>query len=321
MFLRRFEILLFAASSIITLSALEVAIRVIDPFGISYYEEERRYALEKVADAKLHFHHPFSWKTEYQGVKVDFNEFGLRDEPIGAKPDQEYRILVLGDSVTFGWGIEKQATFCSQLQNILNAKFGRPVRVINAGVGGYNTVQEYLFLKDTGVTFEPDMMILVYTAENDTAPFGRRLDTFATLEGSLLWRSWLYRLASHAFYFGWLGDVGHDQRAVRRSAGWQESIKTIGQLRNLSEEKRIPLLLFYFRWLATPMNTELLADLRKVVGLDRVIDVGQWFMGEPLTEFVNSKVDSHPNTRAHKRIAERMAPYVLQYSIRGATVS
>jgi GDSL-like lipase/acylhydrolase family protein len=313
-FMRRFEILLFVASSIIALSSMELAIRLIDPLGISYYEEERRYSREKVYDGTLQFRHPFSWKTEYQGVKVDFNEFGLRDEPIRAKSDEEYRLLVLGDSVTFGWGIEKHSTFCSQLQDILNAKLGRPVRVINAGVGGYNTVQEFLFLKDRAVSFKPDMVILVYTAENDTEVFApRRLDTFNKIEDSVLWHSWLYRLASHAFYYGWMWEVEHDETAVRRSGGWQESIQTIAQLRDFSEGQGIPILLFYFRWLSSPRNTALLTDIQEVLGMHRAIDMSPWFAGEPIAEFINSKVDSHPNTRAHKRIAERMAPYLLGY--------
>lgn len=314
-FLRKFEVLLFTVSSVITLSSIEVAIRFIDPLGISYYEEERRYAREKVADAKLRFHHPFSWKTQYQGVEVAFNEFGLRDEPIGAKPENEYRILVLGDSVTFGWGTEKQSTFCAQVQKILNGTIGRSVRVINAGVGGYNTVQEFVFFRNTGVKFEPDLVILVYTAENDTEPFAeRRSDIFKRIEDSVLWHSWFYRLASHALYYGWLGEIGHDEIAVQSSTGWQESIKTIEQLRNLSEERKIPILLFYFRWSETHLNRNLLANIRKVVGAERVIDMGEWFAGQPLSEFVNSKIDSHPNSRAHKYIAEKMAPYLVQYS-------
>jgi hypothetical protein len=311
---RRYEGLLLGFSSLLTLSVVETAIRLIDPFGISYYEEEKRYAREKVADAELHFRHPFSWKTRYQGVEVSFNELGLRDEPIGVRQDNEYRILVLGDSVTFGWGIERDATFCVGLQQKLNEQLERPIRVINAGVGGYNTEQEFLLFKEKELALAPDMVVLVYTAENDTESYrAQSSDPLNTIEGRVLWNSWFYRLASHAYYYGWLRSVRHDVAAVRQSNGWQASIAAIRQLKELTEERKISFVLFYFRWLETSLNAVLLDDIQQAVAPVVVIDIGEWFAGRPLSAYVNSKIDTHPNAHAHKRIAENMATHLLKY--------
>lgn len=310
----RYEGILFGFSSVIALGAAEAVIRLNDPLGISYYEEEGRYTREKVADPELLFRHPPSRKTHYQGVEVSFNELGLRDEPIGVKQSNEYRILVLGDSVAFGWGVEQDATFCARVQKILNAQLGRPVRVINTGVGGYSSVQELLFFKGKGVTFQSDTVVLVYT-ENDTEPYGRQLsDPLRVIEGTILWKSWLYRLASHAYYYGWLGNAIHDTAAVRESVGWQESIGAIRQLRELTEERKIPLILFYFRWRETSLNTALLKDVQQAATPAPVIDIGEWFAGQSPSEYMNSKIDSHPNHRAHKLIAEKMARYLLERS-------
>ena len=47
--------------------------------------------------------------------------------------DDAFRILVLGDSFTFGYGVENDETYSVQLQNLLNERLDRTVEVVNAG--------------------------------------------------------------------------------------------------------------------------------------------------------------------------------------------
>ena len=54
---------------------------------------------------------PGSTTQRYQGVGLRYNETGLRDDPIGPKADGEFRVIVLGDAITLGWGVEPAATF------------------------------------------------------------------------------------------------------------------------------------------------------------------------------------------------------------------
>jgi len=79
------------------------------------------------------------------------------------KPDNYYRILVLGDSFTFGVGVEDSQTFCYLLQEYLN-KSSRDNKVkyevLNSGVPSYVPLIEYLYLKNEGVKFNPDLVIL-----------------------------------------------------------------------------------------------------------------------------------------------------------------
>ena len=90
------------------------------------------------------------WHGIYQHRPVQINNHGLRDqEDVAPKRGNERRILLLGDSITFGYDIDFKETYGEQLEGMLNnhEKQKFVYRVLNAGVLGYNTEQEARFLK------------------------------------------------------------------------------------------------------------------------------------------------------------------------------
>ena len=100
---------------------------------------------------------------------VRINENGLRDRPHSyeRKNDVE-RILVLGDSFAWGYGVEESERFSQLLEKSLD------VEVINAGVSGYSTDQELLWYRNEGIKYETDLVILVL-AGNDVGDNDRQL--------------------------------------------------------------------------------------------------------------------------------------------------
>jgi len=166
--LRR-EIILTLSSILISLITVEVAIRMLDPLGVSYFQEASRYHLDKLPDPFLVYKHAPGLQQTYQGVRVSINELGLRDHNLVKKQDGELRILLLGDSVTFGWGVPIEATFGRKLESALALQRGRTVRTVNTGVGSYNTVQEYTVLRTYADIIEPDVVVLLYV-NNDIEP-------------------------------------------------------------------------------------------------------------------------------------------------------
>ena len=105
----------------------------------------------------------------FAGVPVRINRLGLRDdrEYDLAKRPNTFRILVLGDSVTFGHGSAGEHTYPALLERRLNA--WRPDvdwQVWNAAVPGYNTAQELAHLLEVGPSFHPDLVIVGFF-END----------------------------------------------------------------------------------------------------------------------------------------------------------
>jgi lysophospholipase L1-like esterase len=72
---------------------------------------------------------------------------------------------VVGDSFAFGWGVEGDQTFSARLQDGLAAR-GNEAAVLNAGVPGYSTDQEYLIWRRLGPQVRPVVAILLIS-DND----------------------------------------------------------------------------------------------------------------------------------------------------------
>jgi hypothetical protein len=94
------------------------------------------------------------------------NAEGLRstfDVPY-KKPDGHYRILALGDSFTEGEGVNDDENFCFLLNGLLNNDPDSDVTydVLDAGVESYAPILEYLYLKEKGIKFNPDLVVMFY---------------------------------------------------------------------------------------------------------------------------------------------------------------
>ena len=116
-----------------------------------------------VLDAQLGWRHAPGLEKVFanedgKGCLVVTNEFGNRGPAHG--PERRpgtYRILVLGDSFTEGVHVGEEELFTALLEQ------DDPVlEVVNAGVGGYGTVQELLFLREEGRKFDPDLVIKMF---------------------------------------------------------------------------------------------------------------------------------------------------------------
>ncbi|HEV8268258.1 MAG TPA: SGNH/GDSL hydrolase family protein [Thermoanaerobaculia bacterium] len=108
-----------------------------------------------------------SGETDAAGttVRVAINAAGFRDvERATAKVAGTSRIAVLGDSFVFGSGVVEEA----RMTNLLEARLGGRAEVLNFGVPGYGTDQEWLLLKRDVVRYRPDIVVLVFYV-NDLA--------------------------------------------------------------------------------------------------------------------------------------------------------
>jgi lysophospholipase L1-like esterase len=318
----RAGIMISSASFLLSIGAVELVIRAVDPLGISYYEQAGDYMRDKLPDDQLIFRHKPSWETRYGDVRVTYNERGLRDRPILPKGNDEYRILALGDSVTFGTGVDQDKTFAARLEPLLQGRLHRPVRVINSGVGGYNTVQEVTYFKRDGLPLQPDLVLLTYV-QNDievnrgpfdpwaqSSPWGKSFpDMVVTLVGKL----WFYRLIHHTYTYAlpkpqW----GATTTSPQEARGWRESMAALEELVAICTERKIPLIIF-FRRMDADENPLLLADVVRHAQGVPVKDMAPWFAGLKVASVVNSKVDGHPNAEGHRVMAEHMAEDIMDY--------
>jgi hypothetical protein len=121
-----------------------------------------------------HFQYFEGFAVKLNRTIIQINSDGFRDREFSVeKPNNTVRIIVLGDSFTFGWGINNSDTYPKvlekKLNNELNASFH--FEVLNFGVSGYNTLEEVRFFKLKGLKYKPDIVIVGYVAgdlENNT---------------------------------------------------------------------------------------------------------------------------------------------------------
>lgn len=306
---------LVIGSTLVPLLLLEAGVRWLDPLGISYYEESRRYQLDKVADPELIYRHRAYLDTHYQGVRVRTNSMGLRDREVGTGKPADLTVLLLGDSVAFGWGVDEEALFSRRLEELLSAATGQNVDVINTGVGSYETHQELTFSRMYADRLSPDVVMLLYLS-NDTIRNRLPYDpwTDVAIAGKappkaihmLAWKSWLYRLVTHVARQA----SRPAPRQVARSAAWQDSMAAVRDMAAFWASRDTPFVLFLYRSTEKPKNVALLGDLQAIGEADGfyVGDSLPAYSGYRLPELVNSVVDSHPNARGHELLARYFQP-------------
>jgi len=119
-----------------------------------------------------------------QPVEYRINSKGLRDDETSyEKPPGIFRIVLLGDSRAFGYGVPIEGHVSAVLEG-----YFRDVEVINMGVSGYGVDQELLLLQSEGLKYEPDLVIAYVDHYGDhrhlhTKRFGKRKPRFILRDG------------------------------------------------------------------------------------------------------------------------------------------
>lgn len=112
-----------------------------------------------------------AWFTAEGRAFVRVNDQGRRDrETTLHKPEGVYRIAVLGDSYSEAMQVEREQAYWALLPERLSAcgfAPGKKIEVLNFGVSGYGTAQEYIVLESQAIRYRPDLVLLQFTNGND----------------------------------------------------------------------------------------------------------------------------------------------------------
>ncbi|MBC8501284.1 MAG: SGNH/GDSL hydrolase family protein [DPANN group archaeon] len=158
------KVSLFIITTLVVIFLLEILLRSTYSLYSNYNTEMWRYSSELKQKSSYpglgHEHVPNKTSFLY-GVEIKTNSLGLRanKEYKIPKPRGIKRILILGDSITMGWGVEYNNTYPKVLETLLNKNTNQTYEVINTGVGNYNAINELATLKKL-LKLEPDMVIL-----------------------------------------------------------------------------------------------------------------------------------------------------------------
>jgi len=93
----------------------------------------------------------------FQGHSYRINSAGLRDKEI-SKEKTKPRIIALGNSCTFGWGVDSDLIYTSRLKQILDKHY----EIINAGVPGYSSYQGRVYFESESVKLKPDYVLILF---------------------------------------------------------------------------------------------------------------------------------------------------------------
>ena len=111
------------------------------------------------------------WFTREGRAWVQVNGAGRRDRDVPLdKPEDVYRIAVLGDSYSEAMQVEREQAYWALLPAHLAAcgfAPGRRIEVLNFGVSGYGTAQAYVALQTRAIRYRPDLVLLQFTNGND----------------------------------------------------------------------------------------------------------------------------------------------------------
>ncbi len=148
-------VLTAAISLMIGFILLELMLRMFLPAPVScrLYEADENVFFKNKADVNVSVNY-----IDYN-VNYEINDEGLREDRGFYDNKNEKRVLTLGDSFVFGWGLNKESTFQEILEARLEKESGKDIEVINAGVSGWATQQAFVYLNKTIDRFEPDAVM------------------------------------------------------------------------------------------------------------------------------------------------------------------
>lgn len=308
-------LLVSLTTTVLLLAVAEVAVRTFDVIGISYYEALYQYDRDRVSDPDLVYKHQRNHRAVYEGILVETNELGLRDGPLHPRDDDEFRILALGDSVTFGWGVRNEDTFPRVLEQRLRTRLDKNIRVVNAGVGSYNTEQEAAFLRLHADTIRPDAVLLTVVA-NDIImhePLRPSEPSRPQRILAVLRRAWTYRLAAHLWNYG---GSARPVAVERAGDGWVRAMAALTEIIEKCAERRLPLAVVMYEHVVDPLTQAVSDEVRLIAGQHGVpfASTREWLKDHRPGDLVVSLVDSHLNAKGNRLLAEGLSEFLREHS-------
>jgi lysophospholipase L1-like esterase len=176
---RRKRLVFTLSALLLLLLTAEAALRLLGYRYESFFAQAfwwKRFSGQPIYEAdpvrfwRLRPHANSDLSPESRDAQI-INGLGFRDDRLERqKAPGEFRVTALGDSCTFGDGVETWEAYPNALETMLQqANPGRRIQVINAGVPGYTSYQVRRYLETELLAYQPDLVI-VYVGFNDNVP-------------------------------------------------------------------------------------------------------------------------------------------------------
>ncbi|MBT9560394.1 MAG: SGNH/GDSL hydrolase family protein [Myxococcales bacterium] len=293
----RREWLLLLGSVLLTLTVAELVLRVGEPSAT--YDLMYRPSDDPVLGVELAQGADF----EFDGLDVLIPPTRIRTGAQGhrgpdvaiPKPPGRRRVVCIGDSMTFGWGVEHKDTFCARLAPSLGPEWD----AVNLGVPGYNTVQEVRMLELRGLVYEPDLVVMLFNGSDLEPPIdhGDAGGTWAWLVD----HSAILRRVHRAFRGS---EEDHTDAGRTAEPDFAPAVAAVAQLGKLGREHGFDSILLSFSDFG---GRQALKEAAQTAGLVTG-EAGPDFAGRDAELIIPG--DGHPNARGHEVILARLLALV-----------
>lgn len=192
------RLLLASFGLAIGLATAEIAVRIAAPQSVLLWRPG-----PFVADGEGYFrlrpghHGKVTNRTEYEH-EFEVNSLGMRGPEPAARDEVNCRLLAIGDSFTFGLGVEDAQVFHQVAATELLVG-GVDVEALNGGIPAIGVPQAVRWLERHGLAAEPDLVLLAIFVGNDLRDANADYDNWAVAEGQLATpagysplKDWLY---------------------------------------------------------------------------------------------------------------------------------
>lgn len=302
-----------------TLAVIELAVRLVFPQPELYprFRYSERYGHLLPPSARIVNRRPGAWRFVYTT-----NEYGYRVSmpEISSRYDRP-NVVVLGDSFTFGVGVNDGEEYPARLAKQLAEQAG----IVNLGVGGFGLTQEIRTFYEFGLLFAPALVVLqfcgndpddnlyakVTTVEDGRFRFHRDRSTGGALRAlkdwlsdSILQRSAAYNLVRNRGYLLYQARVVHRESSGERQRKEAFYNELLGAFAQDLQRRGIPLVLFGVPGaLAEWPGIEREIEALERAGLLRYLRSEPWVDGE---EDVGSPEGHSLGVKGHRIVAERL---------------
>ncbi len=256
------------------------------------------------------------------GASVHINELGFRGPPVAFdKPEGTSRIVVLGDSIVFGQGVDEEDTLSRLLEKKLEEGApGIDWQVINAGVRAYNSANYRVLLKEKILPLKPDLLVLVITEINDPErgpfrPSSEKLDQWKNSAWKKVPLVRRFIAASYAEEINRLFEEHVEGLYDKDGEQFQSFREDIRAIAKICEANSIQLVAVTFPMLADEnIFKEERKRLQEMLANEGIfyVDPRPDFSKIPADKLVVGPRDYHPNRKALQIVADLLEKPVLQ---------
>jgi len=262
-----------------------------------------------------------------KGANIKINSYGMRDdEPLHGDVNSECNVLILGDSYTFGFGVEGHETYANVLENLLTSHTShKAVQVLNLGVGGYSSRDEALVLKYKGLEWDPELIVIGYVL-NDP-----EIDPIQPLHRYFQESKWwqhinIFRLVAkemNIYDINNLGGGDYIRYLHNRNGEKWGSVKiAFSDIQEIASKNDIPVILIIFPLMkGGEWENYKYGDLHSQVvnagensGFNTV-DLTDAYSVYPQLSLMIAPGNGHPNALGHKLAADAVYKKVQEYNL------